>query len=71
MPDWRERIESGMRLALLTEGIARVALAAADYSLEHGMHFADALVYATARRHHSELYTSDTALRHLPRVRFV
>ncbi len=48
-----------------------IALAAADYSLEHGLHFSDALIYATARRYHADLYTSDAALRHLPGVRFV
>jgi predicted nucleic acid-binding protein len=48
-----------------------IALAAADYSLEHGLHFADALIYATARRHGAELYTSDAALRSLAGVRFV
>lgn len=48
-----------------------IALAAADYSLEHGLHFSDALIYATARRHHADLYTSDAALRHLPGVRFI
>jgi predicted nucleic acid-binding protein len=48
-----------------------IALAAADYSLEHGLHFSDALVYATARRHEVDLYTSDEALNGLPRVRFI
>lgn len=48
-----------------------IALAAADYSLEHGLHFADALIYATARRYRSELYTSDAALRSLAGVRFI
>ncbi|NNN17102.1 MAG: type II toxin-antitoxin system VapC family toxin [Thermoplasmata archaeon] len=48
-----------------------IALAAADYSLEHGLHFSDALIYATARRHAADLYTSDAALRHLPGVRFI
>lgn len=48
-----------------------VALAAADYSLEFGLHFADALIYATARRFHAELFSSDPALKGLPGVRFV
>ncbi len=48
-----------------------IALAAADYSLEHGLHFADALIYATARRHHAELYTSDPGLRALSGVKYV
>jgi predicted nucleic acid-binding protein len=48
-----------------------IALAAADYSLEHRLHFADALIYATARRHHADLFTSDAALKHLAGVRFI
>lgn len=48
-----------------------IALTAADFSLEHGLHFSDALIYATARRYHAELYTSDVALRHLRGVRFI
>jgi toxin FitB len=39
-----------------------LALEAADYSLSMGLHFADALVYATARRYHAPLYTSDSEL---------
>lgn len=50
-------------------GIDRdTALEAADYSLSHRLQFADALVYATARRHRAQLYTSDPALRGLPGV---
>ncbi|MCI4350430.1 MAG: type II toxin-antitoxin system VapC family toxin [Thermoplasmata archaeon] len=48
-----------------------IALATADLSLEHGLHFSDALSYATSRRHHAELDTSDPALRRRPGVRFV
>ncbi len=48
-----------------------IALAAADYCLELGLHFADALIYATARRHLAILYTSDPALRNLPGVTFI
>lgn len=48
-----------------------ITLAAADYSLEHGLRFSDALVYATARRHGADLYTSDEALKALPGVRFL
>ena len=36
-----------------------IALEAADYSLEHSLHFSDALVYATARHWKVKLYTSD------------
>ncbi len=48
-----------------------LSLEAADYSLEFGLHLADALVYATARRHSAELYTSDEDLNGLVGVSFV
>ncbi len=48
-----------------------LSLEAADYSLEFGLHLADALVYATARRHSAELYTSDEDLKGLAGVSFV
>lgn len=47
-----------------------LALEAADYSLAHRLHFADALVYATSRRFESELHTSDPDLRGLAGVVF-
>ena len=46
-------------------------LEAADYSLEHGLHMADALVYATARANSAVLYTSDEDLKGLPGVTLV
>ena len=48
-----------------------LSLEAADYSLEHGLHMADALVYATARQDSAELYTSDEDLKGLAGVAFV
>ncbi|MDG6898227.1 MAG: type II toxin-antitoxin system VapC family toxin [Nitrososphaerota archaeon] len=48
-----------------------ISLEAADYSLERGLHFADALIYATARHFSAELYTSDEHLKGLPGVSFV
>jgi len=42
-----------------------ISLEAADYSLEHNLHFFDALVYATARHWKAKLYTSDEDLREL------
>ena len=48
-----------------------IALEAADYSLEFSLHFADALVYATARHYKADLYTSDEDLRALKAVLFV
>lgn len=48
-----------------------LSLEAADYSLEHRLHFADALVYATARHFGAVLYTSDADLRGLKGVNFI
>jgi predicted nucleic acid-binding protein len=45
-----------------------IALEAADYSLEHSLHFSDALVYATARHWKVKLYTSDGDLGELKSV---
>jgi predicted nucleic acid-binding protein len=48
-----------------------ISLEAADYSIEHNLHFSDALVYATARHWKAKLYTSDDDLRELKEVCFV
>ena len=48
-----------------------LSLEAADYSLEHKLHMADALIYATARRSRAELYTSDAHLGGLKGVTLV
>jgi len=48
-----------------------ISLEAADYSLEHNLHFSDALVYATARHFKAKLYTSDEDLRSLKTVCFI
>ena len=48
-----------------------IALEAADYSLEYGLHMADALVYASARHHSAQLYTSDDDLKGLNGVTFI
>lgn len=45
-----------------------ISLEAADYSLEHNLHFSDALVYATARHWKAKLYTSDEDLKALKEV---
>jgi predicted nucleic acid-binding protein len=45
-----------------------LSLEAADYSLSHGLHFADALMYATSRHFEAELHTSDEDLRGLKGV---
>jgi len=48
-----------------------LSLEAADYSLEHGLHMSDALIYATARQQEAELHTSDEGLKGLRGVSFV
>lgn len=46
----------------------QLALEAADYSLTLGLHFSDALIYATARRFDATLHTSDPDLGRAPGV---
>jgi predicted nucleic acid-binding protein len=48
-----------------------LSLEAADYSLSHGLHFADALIYATSRHFEAELHTSNEDLKGLRHVAFV
>lgn len=48
-----------------------LSLEAADYSLDHGLHMSDAIIYATARRQGAELYTSDEGLKGLKGVTFL
>ena len=48
-----------------------LALEAADFNLEYGLHFSDALVYATARRFDAVLYTSDEHFKKIPFVQYI
>jgi predicted nucleic acid-binding protein len=48
----------------------QLALEAADYSLSMHLHFADAVIYATAQRFGAQLHTSDPELRGKPGVVF-
>jgi len=48
-----------------------ISLEAADYSLEYGLHFSDALVYATARHYKAKLYTSDSDLKPIKNVFYI
>ena len=48
-----------------------LSLEVADFSLQHHLHFSDALVYATARKYGVEFYTSDEDLKGLVGVSFI
>ena len=48
-----------------------LSLEAADYSLMFGLHMADAVVYATARRYGAEFYTGDEDLKGVKGVVFI
>lgn len=45
--------------ALVTPLDTGISLLAADLALEHGLSFADSIIYASARFHDAELITSD------------
>jgi len=47
-----------------------IALMAADLTLSHKLAFADAVIYASARKHKVELITSDDHFEGLPAVTF-
>jgi len=46
------------------------ALLAAEHSRDHGLSLADAVIYASARRHKTELVTSDDHFEGLPGVTY-
>jgi len=57
---------AAMRRATIAAVDEALALEAADISLSHGLAMADALVYATARRHGATLVTGDADFEDLP-----
>jgi predicted nucleic acid-binding protein len=57
---------SALRRATIAPVDEALALEAADVSLTHGLAMADALVYATARRHRATLVTGDADFDGLP-----
>ena len=57
---------SALRRATIVPVDASLALEAADISLERGLAMADAIVYATARRHGARLVTADVDFEGLP-----
>ena len=48
-----------------------LVLEAADYNLDYGLHFSDALVYATARHYEAVLYSSDEHFKEIPFVNLI
>lgn len=73
--------EHGQDMADLTAGRLRthevvplteaLALEAADYSLEHGLPMADAIIYATAQAHGATVITGDAHFARLPLVEYI
>ena len=59
---------AAMRRAVIAPVDDSLALEAADISLAHGLAMADALVYATARRHDATLVTADADFEDLPKT---
>ena len=59
---------AALRRATIAPVDESLALEAADLSLTHGLAMADALVYATARRHGAALITADADFEELPDV---
>ncbi|MBI1735979.1 MAG: type II toxin-antitoxin system VapC family toxin [Candidatus Rokubacteria bacterium] len=59
---------AAMRRATVVPIDESLALEAADVSLAHGLAMADALVYATARRHAARVVTADADFSGLPDV---
>ena len=57
---------SVMRRATIAPVDDSLALDAADLSLAHGLAMADAIIYATARRHRARIVTSDVDFEGLP-----
>ena len=57
---------SALRHATIVPVDESLALDAADIALTHRLAMADALVYATARRHDATLVTTDTDFEGLP-----
>lgn len=60
-----------MRQATLVTLDGDLAIEAGRLGLAHGLPLADSIIYATAQRHHAELWTHDGHFRGLPGVHFV
>jgi toxin FitB len=60
-----------MRQAVVVTLDGDLAVEAARLGLARGLPLADSIIYASAQRHHAELWTQDAHFRGLPGVRFV
>ena len=76
---WVERkhnVQKALEVIALTEQATviplttSIALSAADFATQYKLSFADAIIYATAQFHNSELVTSDDHFKDLPDVTF-
>lgn len=62
---------SALRRTTIEPLVDSLALEAADVALEHGLAMADAIIFATALRHHAEIVTGDIDFDGLPRVTLI
>ena len=62
---------SALRKTTIEPLAETLALEAADVALERGLAMADAIIFATASRHHAEIVTSDADFDGLPGVRLI
>ncbi len=69
--EWAKRAVTRMRKAQIVPLEDSLAMEAADASLQHRLPFADAVVYATARRYGAVLVTSDRHFRGVPGVEYL
>ena len=73
---WRGKAEAAKGVALLSQATLvpldeTLAIDASRLGPATGLPCADSIIYATAQRHHAELWTHDAHFRGLPGVRFV
>ena len=73
---WRGEAEAAKGVALMSQAILvpldeSLAVEASRVGPATGLPCADSIIYATAQRHHAELWTHDAHFRGLPGVRFV
>ena len=62
---------SALRATRIEPLAESLALEAADIALEHGLAMADAIIFATARKHDAEIITADSDFDGLPGVTLI